>query len=54
MGWKSGHLMTTLNSSFQAAAFWNRLSTTDGEFTAFMINTAVPLVIEYRVVLTFS
>lgn len=40
-----------LSGSFQLFA---RLTSTDGEFTAFTINPAVPLTVEYRVVLTFT
>ena len=37
-----------------ALSLFARLSTTDGEFTAFLINTTVPLTIEYRVIFTWT
>lgn len=48
-------LMVTLGSSTQTAnAMFSRLSSTDAEFTAFTINTAVPLTIEYRLNFNFA
>lgn len=37
-----------------ALTLFARLSAADSEFTSFLVNTAVPLVIEYRVVWTFT
>lgn len=57
-----GNLLLTLgtsrpssaNSGYSALSLFARLSASDAEFTAFTINTAVPLTIEYRVVFTFT
>lgn len=37
-----------------ANSMFARLSSTDSEFTSFLINTAAPLTIEYRIVFTFT
>lgn len=51
----SGPFFTTINSSANGApGMFSRLSSTDAEFTAFTINTAVPLTIEYRLNFNFA
>jgi hypothetical protein len=42
------------NYVIENAMFFSRLSSADNDFTAFVINTAVPLTIEWRLTLTFA
>lgn len=52
---RAGGLLVTLGSSTTTQnAMFSRLSSTDAEFTAFTINTAVPLTIEYRLNFNFA
>lgn len=44
----------TTNASASSFILFSRLSTADGDFSAFEINTAAPLTIEWRLTLTFS
>jgi hypothetical protein len=37
-----------------ANTFFSRLSSSDGDFSAFLVNTSVPLTIEWRLTLTFA
>lgn len=57
-----GHLVTGFNTTSSggqgthgsANLLFARLTATDGEFVSFTVNPAAPLVIEYRVVFTFT
>ena len=42
------------NNVIENAMFFSRLSSADNDFTAFVINTTVPLTIEWRLTLTFA
>jgi len=42
------------NNVVESAMFFSRLSSADNDFTAFVINTTVPLTIEWRLTLTFA
>ena len=42
------------NNVVENAMFFSRLSSADNDFTAFVINTTVPLTIEWRLTLTFA
>ena len=48
--------LLAFGASFSASAntLFSRLSVADGDFTAFTINTSVPLTIEWRLLLTFA
>lgn len=46
--------VTYPGTTISALALFARLSSADAEFTAFLINASVPLVVEYRVVFTFT
>ena len=54
------YLKTTLQSfgwtsyTGSATALFSRLSDADGDFTAFVVNTSVPLTIEWRLTFTFA
>ena len=47
-GWSRG------NTVIEGAMFFSRLSAADGDFTAFVVNTSVPLTIEWRLTFTFA
>lgn len=49
-----GTRFNTSSANAVALQMFARLSVTDAEFSSFVINTAAPLVIEYRVTLTFT
>jgi len=42
------------NTTIENPLFFSRLSAADGDFTAFVVNTAVPLTIEWRLTFTFA
>lgn len=49
-----GTLATNNGANLTSLALFARLSVTDTEFSSFVVNTAAPLVIEYRVTNTFT
>lgn len=47
--------LNTFNTAWSAAVqLFSRLSEADGDFTGFLVNTTVPLTIEWRLTLTFA
>jgi hypothetical protein len=42
------------NTTVESVMFFSRLSSADNDFTAFTVNTAVPLTIEWRLTFTFA
>jgi hypothetical protein len=49
-----GWAITYGGSVYGSAVFFSRLSDADGDFTAFAVNTAVPLTIEWRLTFSFA